>query len=262
MKPACGRQVSGGLKLLWNAARMYALHVGTYLVLMVVAVLALLLMSLFSAFVITRDLPGKNLGEVWMGMSTLQKSGIIAMFFGSLSVFYRALAASILATSEFCDGHEIRALQAFRGVHWKHTRLFWLMMLAVMSGPFAPVVALIAGFFFASAFPTAVVEDLGAFQALKRGEKLAVGNQLRIATMYVTYLVVLVGVGLGVLKALVFIQDHFGRAWYSRPLVVIGYLVFFSVVQWYMIVLTLNYLEQRRKLTEIPPPGRDVVAAC
>jgi hypothetical protein len=228
---------------------------------MVVAVLALLLMSLLLFLMIARDLPGKNLREVWMGMSTLQKLGVIATFFGSLSVFYRALAASILATSEFCDGREIGALQALRRVHWKHTRLFWLMMLAMLSGPFAPFVALIAGFFFASAFPTAVVEDLGAFQALKRGEKLAVGNQLRIATMYVTYLVVLVGVGLGAMKVLVFVQDHFGTYWYSRPVVVIDYLVFFSVVQWYMIVLTLNYLEQRRKLTESLPPGRDVAAA-
>jgi hypothetical protein len=56
----------------------------------------------------------------------------------------------------------------------------------------------------ASAFPTAVVEDLSAFQALKRGEKLASGNQLRIGTIYVTHLVALAGVGLGILQALVF----------------------------------------------------------
>jgi hypothetical protein len=34
----------------------------------------------------------------------------------------------------------------------------------------------------------------------------------------------------------------------------IGYLAFFTVVQWYMIVLTLNYLQQRRKLTESQLP--------
>jgi hypothetical protein len=36
-----------------------------------------------------------------MGMGRLEESGVIAMFFVSLAVFYRALAASMLATSEF-----------------------------------------------------------------------------------------------------------------------------------------------------------------
>ena len=253
MEPADG-QVSGGLKLLWRGERLYTLHAGTYLLLMVVAVLALVLMSLFLFFMIAPDLPGKSLRQVWMGMGPLQELGVIAMFLGSLAVFYRALAASMLATSEFSERREIGAIQAFRRVRWKHTRLFWLMMVAMFFGPFAPFIALIVGFFFASAFPPAVVEDLGAFQALKRGEKLASGNQLRIGTIYVTYLAALAGVGLGIVKALVFVQEHLQSAWYKRSVPAIGYLAFFTVVQWYMIVLTLNYLQQRRKLTESQLP--------
>jgi hypothetical protein len=189
---------------------------------MVVAVLALLLMSLFLFFMIASDLPRRNLREVWMGMSTLQELGVVAMFFASLAVFYRALAASVLATSEFSERREIGAIQAFRKVRWKHMRLFWLMMVAMFFGRSAPFVALIAGFFFASAFPTAVVEDLGAFQALKHGEKLAAGNQLRIATIYATYLVALAGVGLGILKVLVFVKDLSQSTWYTRPVAAIG----------------------------------------
>jgi hypothetical protein len=54
MEPADG-QVSDGLKLLWKGERLYTLHAGTYLLLMVVAVLALVLMSLFLFFMIAPD---------------------------------------------------------------------------------------------------------------------------------------------------------------------------------------------------------------
>ena len=264
MEPADG-QVSGGLKLLWNGERLYALHVGTYSLLMVVPTLTTLLMSLLLFFMIPPDLRGKDLIEIVKRMRTLQKLGVIAMFFVSLAVFYRALAASILATSEFSERREIGAIQAFRRVRWKHTRLWWLMMVATFFGRLAIFVSLIAGFFFASAFPTAVVEDLGAFQALERGQKLAAGNQLRVATIYVTYLVALVGVVLamvlGILKVNALIQNHFPSVRHKGHVLAFGgYLVFFSVVQWYMIVLTLNYLQQRRKLTESLTSSRDVAA--
>ena len=249
MKEADGK-VLGGMKLLGKGWRMYALHVGTYLLLMIFAVLALALISAIAVFVIAPGGPRMNLREVWMGMGTLQKLGIFVLFLLSLAVFYRALAGSMLATNEFSEGREIGAIEAFRRVRWKHTRLFWLMMAGMFFGPLAPFAVLIAGFFLASAFPTAVMEDLGVFQALKRGEKLGVGNQLRIATIYVAYLVAATGVGAAIFAVLALVQDQFGNAWYVKPVPSIGFLFFFTVVQWYMIVLTLNYLQQRRKLTE------------
>jgi hypothetical protein len=249
MEPADG-PVTGGMKLLWKGGRMYVLHAGTYLLLMIFAVLALLLFSVFTVFVILPDLQGKDFHEISMEIGTLQKLGVAVTFLLSLAVFYRALAASILATSEFGEGGKIDAIQAFRRVRWKHTRLFWLMLTATFFGPLAPFVGLIAGFFFASAFPTAVVEDLGAFQALKRGEKLGSGNGLRIATVYVAYLVVLAGVGAAIFKVLSSVSDQLGNGRYPKPVPSICFLVFFTVVQWYMIVLTLNYLQQRKKLTD------------
>jgi hypothetical protein len=49
------------------------------------------------------------------------------------------------------------------------------------------------------------------------------------------------------------IHDQFGNAWYVKPVPSIGFLLFFTLVQWYMIVLTLNSLQQRSKLTEFCP---------
>lgn len=253
MKDADG-QVLGGLKLLGKGWSMYALHVRTYLLLMIFVVLAQVLMAVFAFFVIIQAAPGMNLREVFIGMSTLQKLDIIVVFFLSLAVFYRALAGSMLATSEYSEGREMGALEAFKKVGWKHTRLFWLAMTAIFFGRFAPFVALLVGFFFASAFPTAVMEDLGAFQALKCGEKLGVGNQLRIATMYVAYLAVVTGVGAGIFKLLVLAHDQFGNAWYGKLMGPIAFLIFFTVVQWYMIVLALNCVQQRKKLIESQAP--------
>ena len=249
-----GGPVLSGMKLLGKGWRMYALHVGKYLRLMTFVVLVQVLLSAFAVLVIAPGRPGMNLRQVFVETSTLQRLGITVVFLLSLAFYYRALAASMLATSELSEGREIGAMQAFRRVRWKHTRLFWLMTAGILFGPFAPLVVLIAGFFLAPALPIAVVEDLGAFQALKRGEELGAGNQLRIATMYAGYLVLVTGAVAAIFKVLDLVQVQFGNAWYVKPMPAIGFLIFFTVVQWYMIVLTLNYLEQRIKLAETQLP--------
>lgn len=253
MKDADG-QVLGGMKLLGKGWGMYASHLKTYLLLMILVVLFQVLVAAIAVFGIAREQPGVNLRETINEMSSVQTFGVVVAFLLSLAIFYRALAGSMLATSEFSEGRVIGAIEAFRRVRWKHTRLFWLPMASFITGRFALIVGLLAGFFFASAFPAAVAENLGAFQALKRGEKLATGNQVRILTIYTSYLLLVAGVGAGIFKVWGFAQDLFGKAWYAKATPAIFFLIFFTVIQWYMIVLTLNYLQQRKKLSGSPAP--------
>ena len=247
-------QVLGGFKLLGKSCRMYASHVRMYLSLMILMVLFQVLMAAVGVYGIGRAGTDKNLREIWITMGEAQRLGFAVGFLLSLAVFYRVLAGSILATSEFSAGRTIGALEAFRRARWKHTRLFWLIMAgSLLTGPAGPLTGLVAGFFFAHAFPAAVLEDLGAFKALERGGKLGAGNQLRILTIYVMYLAVVAGVCIALFEMLVFVQDHFGKAWYARPAGSIAFLIFFTVIQWYMIVLTLNYLQQSEKLNQFLP---------
>jgi len=46
------------------------------------------------------------------------------------------------------------------------------------------------------------------------------------------------------------LQERFGQPWFLRPVPILGFWLLLLFPQWYMIALTLNYLEQRERAGE------------
>jgi hypothetical protein len=245
--PAELEPAAGGLKLSARGWRVYVAHLGTYLPLMIFAVLIYFAMVLALMRLFTIYYPGADLPHLWRAFGVSQKLGITGVFLLSMALYFRAMAASMLATSEFADGRTLGALPAFLRVGWKPTRLMWLAFAGFILGPLAPLILLAAGFLLGSALPAAAVENLGVVQAVKRGEKLGSGNQARIATIYATFWAVLVLAAAAGITALI----HFvptGAAWPALLGRGIFLVILSTVLQWYLITLTLNYQQQRAKI--------------
>jgi len=233
-------------------------HARLFVLLMGLPILAQLLAVLLMAFVIVPMRPGEPLREVWLAMDAWRKLAVTVLFLATLAVVYRALAASVFAASEIRSGHSVSVWQALRHVRRKQLRLFWLILLvsivAAPAGRLAPVIALAFGFFCAPAFPVAILEGLGAIKALERGGQLAKGGQGRLALVFFVYLVMVAAGVFAFIYAVMRVQDLVGNAWYTRPFPLLGFWVLLLIPQWYMVVLTVNYFDQRLRKGESPLP--------
>jgi hypothetical protein len=116
----------------------------------------------------------------------------------------------------------------------------------------APVIALAFGFFCAPAFPVAILEGLGAFKSLERGGQLARGGQGRLALLFFAYLALVAAGVAAFIYAIMGLQDLFGNAWYIRPFPLLGFWGILLIPEWYMVVLTVNYFDQRLRKAESP----------
>jgi hypothetical protein len=56
---------------------------------------------------------------------------------------------------------------------------------------------------------------------------------------------------LGLVAFLALLQERFGQPWFLRPVPALGFWLIFLIPQWFMIALTLNFLDQRRREGEI-----------
>jgi hypothetical protein len=56
----------------------------------------------------------------------------------------------------------------------------------------------------------------------------------------------------GFLYAVMGLRDLFGNAWYIRPFPLLGFWGILLIPQWYVVVLTVNYFDQRLRKGESP----------
>jgi len=236
-------------------------HAGMFVLLMGIPVATLGFLALIVNYVIAPHPEGTPLREVWLGMGSLQKLGVFAAFLGSLAMHYRALAASSFATREIRSGRTVGILQAFGSVRRKQLRLFWIVTLAsLITGPLGIVVGPILAFGTAPAIPVAILENMTAFAAIKRGDTLAKGGHGRIALLVALWLGLGIAAVLSWISILAMLAERFGRPWFLRPVPILGFWLILLIPELYMIALTLNYLEQRRWEGEIRPAAGAPVA--
>lgn len=242
------------LKASWQVWRSRA---GMFVLLMAIPVAIILIMALIVNYLIAPHPGGTPLRQVWLGMGVLQKVGVFVLFLGTFSMEYRALAASAFATQEIRSGRSIGILLALRSVRRKQLRLFWMVMLASMlTGPFGLIVFPLLALVTAPGFPVAILENITAFAAIKRGNALAKEGHGRIVLLVGMWLGLGIAAVLGLVSLLAILQERFGQPWFLRPVPALGFWVIFLVPQWYMVALTLNFLDQRRREGEIVSDAR------
>lgn len=245
-------------ELLGTTWQVWRSHARMFVLLMGIPIATLGLMTLIVNYVIAPHPHGTPLREVWLGMSFLQKLGVSLAFLGSLAMHFRALAASVFATQEIRSGRSVGVLQAIRSVRRKQVRLFWIVwivtLVSSLTGPLAPLGLIlfpILVFGIAPGFPVAILENMTAFAAIKRGDALAKGGYGRIALLVAMWLGLATAAVVGWLSSLWMLEELFGRPWFLRPVPILGFWLILLIPQLYMIALTLNYLEQRGREEEI-----------
>ncbi len=244
-------------ELLGATWRVWRSLAGMFVLLMGIPIAALLLMALIMNYLILPHPEDTPLIEVWRGASFMQKVAVFVLFLGSFAVQYRALAASVFATQEIRSGRSVGVLQAIGTVRRKQLRLFWMVMLASMlTGPLGLIVGPLLAFGTAPAFPVAILENMTAFAAIKRGDALAKGGHSRIALLVAMWLGLAIAAVYGWVSFLIMLEERFGRPWFLRPVPLLGFWLILLIPQGYMIALTLNYLEQRGREGESGSPVR------
>jgi hypothetical protein len=245
------------VELLGATCRVWRSHAGMFVLLMGIPIAALLLMAPIVNYVIVPHAEGTPLREVLLGMGFLQMVGVLAVFLGTFAMEYRALAASVFATQEIWSGRRVGILQAIRSVRRKQLRLFWMVMLASMlTGSLGLFVFPLLAFVTARGFPVAILENMTAFAAVKRGDALTKEGQGRIALLVAMWLGLAIACVLGLVSFLAMLQERFGRPWFLRPVPLLGFWFILLIPQWYMIALTLNFLDQRGRDGEIGSAAR------
>ena len=239
-------------ELLARTWRVWRSHAGMFGLMMGIPIVILGLVAVIVNYMIAPRPDGIPLREVWLGMGFLQKLAVFVLFLGTLALQYRALAASSFATQEIQSGRSVGMLRAFGSVRRKQLRLFWIVMLASLAtGPLGLVLGPILAFVTAPGFPVAILENRTAFAAIKRGDALAKGGRGRIALLFVLWLGLAIVAVLSWVSLIVMLEERFGRPWFLRPVPILGFWIILLIPQWYMIALTLNYLEQRGREGEI-----------
>src|ERR1700722_10010858 len=239
------------VELLKGSWQVWRSRAGMFVLLMGIPVATILVMALIVNYLIAPH-PEGPLREVWLGMGVLQRLSVFVLFLGTFAMEYRALAASAFATQEIRNERSIGILQAFRSVRRKQLRLFWMIMLASMlTGPFGLIVFPLLAFATAPGFPVAILENMTALAAIKRGDSLAKGGHGRIALLVGMWLALGIAGVLGLVSFLALLQERFGQPWFLRPVPALGFWLIFLIPQWFMIALTLNFLDQRRREGEI-----------
>jgi hypothetical protein len=245
------------LELLAATWRLWRSHAGLFVLLMGIPVATLLLTALIMNYVILPHPEDTPLVEVWRVTSSLQKVAVSVLFLASLAIQYRALAASVFATQEIQGARSVGILRAMGAVRRKQLRLFWMVMLvSTLTGPLALFVFPLLAFATAPAFPVAILENRTAFAAIKRGDALAKGGHGRVALLVAMWLGLAIAAVIGWISFLVMMEERFGRPWFLRPVPLLGFWLILLIPQWYMIALTLNYLEQHGREEEIGSVAR------
>jgi len=240
------RSRMSAVELLGATWRLWRSHAGMFVTLTGIPIAALLLMALIVNYVIAPHAEGTPLREVWLGMGFLQKVAVFIVFLGSFAMQFRALAASVFATQEIRSGRSVGILHAIGAVRRKQLRLFWMVMLvSMLTGPLALIIAPLLAFGTAPAFPVAILENKTAFTAIKRGDTLAKGGHGRVALLVAMWLGLVIAAVFGWVSLLVMLEERFGKPWFLRPVPLLGFWLILLIPQLYMIALTLNYLEQR-----------------
>lgn len=239
-------------ELLATTWRVWRSHAGMFVLLMGIPIATLLLLALIVNDVIAPHPEDTPLREVWLGMGFLKRVSVFVAFLASLAMLCRALAASVFATQEIQSGRSIGILQAIGSVRRKQLRLFWMVMLvSLLTGPLALILFPILAFATASGFPVAILENMTAFAAVRRGNALAKGRQGRVALLVVLWLGFGIAAAFACFSFLMILEERFGRPWFLRPIPALGFWLVSLIPQWYIIALTLNYLEQRGREGEI-----------
>jgi hypothetical protein len=240
------------VELLGATWRVWRSHAGMFVLLMGIPIAAILLMALIVTYVIAPHPEGASLREIWLGMSVLRKVGVVVLFLGTFAVQYRALAASVFATQEIRGGRSVGILQAIRSVRRRQLRLFWMVMLASMlTGPLGLFLCPLLAFGASPGFPVAILENMTAFAAIKRGEALTKGGHGRVALLVAMWWGLSILGVFGLVSLLTLVQERLGRSWFVRPVPLLGFWILLLIPQWYMIALSLNYFDQRERQCDI-----------
>jgi hypothetical protein len=236
--------------LLSQSWQVFRSHLRTFLLLSLIGYAAILAISLIAVYMISPapNAGPRNIPEVWNTMSASRKVGIFVCGFAILEVFNRIHAAAIMVLREMQADRDHGPIRALCLVREKHLRLFWVLELLSWFPPFiqGPVIAL----FLSAAYPVSVVEDLGVRHALARSAALRKDGLARIALLFLISTSLYLGV-LAVFFLITSSNDQIPSGVFSG----IGFCLALLVGQWYMIVLTVNYFDQRRRLGELPSPS-------
>jgi hypothetical protein len=68
--------------------------------------------------------------------------------------------------------------------------------------------------------------------------------------VFFLYLTLVVAAVFAFIYAVILVQDLGGNAWYTRPFPLVGFWGILLIPQWYMVVLTVNYFDQRMRKGE------------
>ena len=246
-------------QLLARSWQLYWGHLWTFVLLMGLPIAALVLGSAVLIFVILPEPQGVSLKEIVAHMSSLSLLAVSLGFLANLAVVYHALGASIWAAGEFHAGRDVWLWDAICHFGGKHARLFWLLFLMGLLGRGAgAILSLLAGFGFAPAFPVAKLENLGVIKAIQRGDALSKGKHGRIALLYFSFVVLEVAEVYGQIYGLAALHVSFGNPWFLRSIFPLGMWVSLLVPQFYMIALTVNYFDMRKRseaalASQVPP---------
>jgi hypothetical protein len=242
----------GTVELLGTTWQVWCSHAGMFVLLMGISVATLGLFSLTVNYLVLPHADGTPLIDIWRGASFLQKFAVFVAFLGSLAMQYRVLAASSYSTQEIRNGRSVGILRAVGSVRRKQLRLFWIGMLASpLTGPLGLILCPILALVSAPAFPVAILENMTAFAAIKRGNRLAKGEHGKIALLVALWGGLFVAAVVGWLSFLVRLEERFGRPWFLRPVPILGFWLILLIPQACMISLTLNYLDQRGREEEL-----------
>jgi len=242
--------------LLLAAWRVWRSRPATFVLLMGIPCAALLIGALtMYSIVIIRYPPGADLREIWIGMGLPSRLFVIAVFLGSLAAHYRALSASVFAAQELSCGRPVGFWRAVRSVRRKQLRLFWIVTLvSAFAGPLNLILFPLLAFLTAPALPVAILENRPAFEAIKRGNALAKGAHGKIAWLVVAWLGLAFAAAYVLVQFLVMLQDRFGKAWFTRPVPLLGLWAVGLIAQFFIVALTVNYLHQREREPRIELP--------
>src|SRR5262249_47957741 len=128
---------------------------------------------------------GMTLRQVWAQIHPLVKLGMLGGLLLSYSMIARALAIAVIVTWRLKLGTPITLREAYASIERRMLRLMWIALLvSVITRPFGWIFAvLLLGFLFLPAVPAAVIDRMGAFEAIKKSRDHSEGAWIRLLTL-------------------------------------------------------------------------------
>lgn len=234
-------------QLLRRSWKMFRSHLWLFVPLMGFPVCTLVLGSAVLLLLFPEP-QGVPLQEAFEHSSTLNEISVVLVFLGSVALLYHVFGVTMWAAGEFLASRDVGMWQAIRHFGGKQARLFWALFLAgLLTRSTSGILPLVVGYGFGLGFPVAAFENLGAIDAIQRGDSLNKGKRGRYVLLYVSSSALVASGVYGLVHGLGALQDFFGGAWFLRPVFSLGLWLILLIPQFYLVTLTVNYFDMRSR---------------